>query len=132
MCPCMQDFYQLLQPGLSMLRYERFGPVHYTHTDFADETGLPADQARLWVDVRALEGDPGDNIPGVKGVGEKTAVQLVKELGTVEQLFASISQEKLELLEQVKKPVGLAPSIDGSCLCSVCSAGSSCHACQSC
>ncbi|MCS7066384.1 MAG: hypothetical protein NZL85_08955, partial [Fimbriimonadales bacterium] len=47
-------------------------------------------------DLKALQGDPSDNIPGVPGVGEKTAVKLLQQFGTVENL--------LEHLEEVADP----------------------------
>jgi len=43
------------------------------------------------IDFKGLKGDPSDNIPGVKGIGEKTAINLLKEFGTIENLY-----EKLE------------------------------------
>jgi len=44
-------------------------------------------------DFRALRGDPSDNIPGVKGIGEKTAINLLKEFGSLEQLFKELEIE---------------------------------------
>src|SRR3989338_1196863 len=52
------------------------------------------------VEYRALRGDPSDNIPGVKGIGEKTAVALIKEYGTVAQLY-----ESLEKIKTIKPPL---------------------------
>jgi DNA polymerase I len=46
------------------------------------------------VDYKALCGDPSDNIPGVRGIGEKTAVQLLTTYGSLEQIYASIDQMK--------------------------------------
>ncbi|UBF29477.1 DNA polymerase I [Kovacikia minuta CCNUW1] len=46
------------------------------------------------VDFKALCGDASDNIPGVKGIGEKTAVQLLSEYGSLEQIYASLDQVK--------------------------------------
>ncbi|MGV0027696.1 DNA polymerase I [Phormidesmis priestleyi] len=46
------------------------------------------------VDFKALCGDPSDNIPGVKGIGEKTAVQLLTTYGTLENVYASIDEIK--------------------------------------
>lgn len=43
-------------------------------------------------DLKALQGDPSDNIPGVPGVGEKTAVKLLQQFGTVENLLANLDQ----------------------------------------
>lgn len=44
------------------------------------------------VDVKALKGDPSDNISGVEGVGEKTAVRLIKEFGSLDNLYSSIKE----------------------------------------
>ncbi len=46
------------------------------------------------VDVMALMGDASDNIPGVAGIGEKTAVKLIKEFGSVENLYKFVSKVK--------------------------------------
>ncbi|HTL88790.1 MAG TPA: 5'-3' exonuclease H3TH domain-containing protein, partial [Leptolyngbya sp.] len=46
------------------------------------------------VDFKALCGDPSDNIPGVKGIGEKTAVQLLKTYGSLEKVYESIDEIK--------------------------------------
>ncbi|WP_261133214.1 DNA polymerase I [Bacillus sp. Marseille-Q3570] len=62
--------------------------------------GLTPDQI---IDMKGLMGDSSDNIPGVPGVGEKTAIKLLKEFGTIEKVLDSIDQisgkklkEKLE------------------------------------
>ncbi|MGE5543180.1 MAG: DNA polymerase I, partial [Bacillota bacterium] len=44
------------------------------------------------VDMKALTGDVSDNIPGVRGIGEKTALRLIREYGTVENLMAHLDQ----------------------------------------
>ena len=46
------------------------------------------------IDLKALQGDPSDNIPGVKGIGEKTALTLLKEYGTVENIYDNIENIK--------------------------------------
>lgn len=59
------------------------------------------------IEVKGLMGDSSDNIPGVKGVGEKTAIGLIKEYGTIEKLYENIDdikRPKLKLnLEEGKK-----------------------------
>lgn len=45
-------------------------------------------------DFKGLKGDPSDNIIGVKGIGDKTATQLIKEYGTIEELYARLKKEK--------------------------------------
>lgn len=45
------------------------------------------------IDYKALRGDPSDNIPGVKGIGEKTATELIKEFGSIENLYQQINSK---------------------------------------
>lgn len=52
-------------------------------------------------DFRALKGDPSDNIPGVPGIGEKTAIKLIKEYQTLENLYNNL--EKGEIPEKIKE-----------------------------
>ncbi|NLD50297.1 MAG: DNA polymerase I [Clostridiaceae bacterium] len=47
-----------------------------------------------FIDVKALMGDASDNIPGVPGIGEKTALELIKEFNTLDNLYDSISEVK--------------------------------------
>ncbi|MFC5735286.1 DNA polymerase I [Cytobacillus gottheilii] len=72
----------------------------YTPAHIEEKYGITADRI---IDMKGLMGDSSDNIPGVPGVGEKTALKLLKEFGTLEDLLKSIDQvsgaklkEKLE------------------------------------
>ncbi|WP_066313823.1 DNA polymerase I [Bacillus sp. FJAT-29814] len=72
----------------------------YTPEHVQEKYGLVPEQI---IDMKGLMGDASDNIPGVPGVGEKTAIKLLKEFSTLENLFSSIDQvsgaklkEKLE------------------------------------
>ncbi len=49
----------------------------------------------LVIDYKALRGDTSDNIPGVKGIGEKTAVELLKEFGSLDGVYDNIGSEKI-------------------------------------
>jgi DNA polymerase-1 len=52
------------------------------------------------VEVLALMGDSSDNVPGIRGVGEKTAVKLVQQFGTLENLYARLDEVKGDKLRQ--------------------------------
>jgi DNA polymerase-1 len=56
------------------------------------------------IDFRSLKGDPTDNIPGVLGIGEKTAIELIKEFGSIENLYKEI-EENTEKAKKIKKAV---------------------------
>ena len=51
------------------------------------------------IDYKALRGDPSDNIPGIKGIGEKTATLIISRFGTIENLYASLEKDDSELME---------------------------------
>lgn len=55
--------------------------------EIKERFGLRPDQM---VDYKALRGDPSDNIPGVRGVGEKTATELLQKYGTLEKIFRNL------------------------------------------
>jgi len=52
-------------------------------------------------DFKALKGDPSDNIPGVSGIGEKTAIELIREFGSLEALYQNL-EEKTEEIKKIK------------------------------
>ncbi|MCE5315514.1 MAG: DNA polymerase I [Armatimonadota bacterium] len=62
--------------------------VEYDKNAVIERFGLTPDQM---IDYKALKGDPSDNIPGVKGIGDKTAVTLLKEYGTLENLLDHVA-----------------------------------------
>ncbi|HEY3297092.1 MAG TPA: DNA polymerase I, partial [Armatimonadota bacterium] len=91
-----KDAFQLVNPQVKVMITVK----GVTETKIYDEAaveeryGLRPDQLR---DFKALVGDPSDNIPGVKGIGEKTAEKLVNQFGTIENLY-----DQLESVENVK------------------------------
>src|SRR6185369_13045528 len=98
-----KDFGQLIDANTFLYKPSRQG-------DGVEILGLPEIQKR-WgvqrpeqvVDVLALMGDTSDNIPGVPGIGEKTAMKLIGQYGTVENLLAQVGELKgrtKETLEQ--------------------------------
>ncbi|MEX0933332.1 MAG: DNA polymerase [Candidatus Paceibacterota bacterium] len=55
---------------------------------------------KLLPDYKSLRGDPSDNIPGVKGIGEKTATTLVCTYGTIEKLYRALEKDKAQFIEK--------------------------------
>ncbi len=85
-----KDFQQLVRPGVWLLNPGRGGPAgveeHWVGVENASERlGVPP---RHVVDYLALVGDSSDNIPGVKGIGDKTACELVAQYGDLENILA--------------------------------------------
>lgn len=92
-----QDFFQLLGPRVRLMRMIkapkkaslRPGSSYYTSEDFDAEHDLGPGNARLWADALALMGDDADGVPGVRGVGPKTALRLVRACGGLEGALAA-------------------------------------------
>jgi DNA polymerase-1 len=85
-----KDFYQLVGPGIALLNPGRGGPaavdeMWVDESNAAERLGVPPRQV---VDFLALVGDASDNIPGVKGIGEKGAQKLLAEFGDLETMLA--------------------------------------------
>ena len=100
-----KDYAQLVQPGVSMLRpqsgakgYERLG-VEEVKAKFEVENPLQV------IDLLGLMGDAADNIPGCPGVGAKTAVKLLADFGSIEELLSHTDQLKGALKKKVEENV---------------------------
>lgn len=85
-----KDFQQLVKPGVWLLNPGRGGPAnveeHWVSVENADERLGVAPE--FVTDYLALVGDSSDNIPGVKGIGDKTASELVKQYGHLESILS--------------------------------------------
>ncbi|MGE3618079.1 MAG: 5'-3' exonuclease H3TH domain-containing protein, partial [Gemmatimonadales bacterium] len=84
-----KDFYQLIGPRVALLNPGRGGPAGVEETwvderNASDRLGVPPGQV---IDYLALVGDSSDNVPGVKGVGEKTAIQLLGQYGSLDAIL---------------------------------------------
>jgi DNA polymerase I len=96
-----RDFFQLVRPGLRVL-FNRRGISDIALMDEAaveERFGLPPSK---YLEYVALKGDTSDNIPGVPGVGDKTAARLVQEFGSVEELLARTGELKGKLKENIE------------------------------
>lgn len=71
----------------------------YTAGEMMERYGLTAKQ---FIDYKGLKGDPSDNIPGVPGVGEKTARQLLVKYGSLEGIYENVEEVPVKLREKLK------------------------------
>ena len=91
------DMHQLVKKNVFILTTSRSGEIKIFDNDEIKNTylGLSPDQI---IDFKSLTGDTSDNIPGIPGVGKKTAIKLLNEYKTIDNLFSKlkdIPQEKL-------------------------------------
>lgn len=86
-----KDFFQLVTERIKIYRPSKPGiPEEIVDIEgVAKKFGVAPEQV---IDVLALVGDTSDNVPGVKGIGEKTAIPLIQEYGTIENLYANIDK----------------------------------------
>ena len=85
------DMLQLVTPRVRLMttRSGVENTVMYDVAKIEERFGLRPDQM---VDYKALKGDPSDNIPGVPGVGEKTAAKLIRDFGNLDSLLARLDE----------------------------------------
>src|SRR5205085_5960495 len=93
------DTLQLVTPHVQLMttRQGFQNTVIYDEEKIMERYGLRPDQM---IDYKALKGDPTDNIPGVPGVGEKTAAKLVAQFGTLDALYARLDEVTPEKLRE--------------------------------
>lgn len=82
-----RDSLQLVSPATTVVLVKTKEDILYTPEVFREEYGI--DPIRL-IDVKALMGDTSDNIPGVPGIGEKTALKLIAQAGTLDGVYEDI------------------------------------------
>lgn len=82
-----KDLMQLIGPGVTMMDTMR--DRIFEEADVIERFQVPPHKV---VDVLALAGDSADNVPGVPGIGEKTAGKLIADFGTLENLLANIDK----------------------------------------
>ena len=87
-----KDFQQLVAPGVWLLNPGRGGPASVEEQwvgveNGSERLGVPPE---LVIDYLALVGDSSDNVPGVKGIGDKTAGELVNTYGPLERILANV------------------------------------------
>lgn len=88
-----KDFLQLVSPRVGMLNPNDKTETIWREEQVRTKTGLAPEQVVDWL---SLIGDAVDNIPGVPGVGPKTATDLLKQFGSIDQIYAQLGEVKSE------------------------------------
>lgn len=90
-----KDFRQIISPHISL--WDTMKDKVTDYGTFLEEYGVEPGQV---TDIMGLSGDSSDNVPGVPGVGEKTALGLIKEYGSMENLYTHVSEISRKKLKE--------------------------------
>jgi len=96
-----RDTYQLVEDPHVKVLYNRRGVSDYALYDEAgieERTGVRPER---YVQYAALRGDPSDNLPGVPGVGEKTAAKLINKYGGIDGIYAHLDEQTPKLRQNL-------------------------------
>ena len=93
-----KDLLQLISKDIDIKLLKQKDYIRYNEQSFEAEYGIKPINV---IDLKALMGDSSDNIPGVKGVGEKTALKLLREYGTLDNIYNNIDKISGKLKEKL-------------------------------
>ena len=84
-----KDLLQLISQETEVKLLKQTGFIRYNYETFVADYGIEPIKI---IDLKALMGDASDNIPGVKGIGEKTALKLLQEYKSLDNIYANLEQ----------------------------------------
>lgn len=93
-----QDYLQLVDNSVTVKLLKSKDYIYYDCEQLQKDYHLKPKQI---IDLKALEGDKSDNIPGVSGIGAKTAIKLISEYGSLEGIYENIDNIKGKLQEKL-------------------------------
>ena len=93
-----RDLLQLISPNVKMKLLKMKDYIYYDEKSFYEDYGIKPIEI---IDLKALMGDSSDNIKGVAGIGEKTALKLIKEYHTIDNLYKNIDDLKGKVKENL-------------------------------
>ncbi len=113
-----RDAFQLIRDRVHVIYAKTGGAEEVDRALFGEK--YPGVTPERFVDLKALMGDASDNIPGVPGIGEKTALRLIAEYGSLDALYASLADAPLtpsvkKKLTEGKESAALSREL--SCIC---------------
>ncbi len=94
-----RDSFQLISENTNILLVQK-GISHFITYDLAELEKNFQLKPEQMIDLKALEGDKSDNIPGVPGIGEKTALKLIKEFTSLDSVYENLDQIKPDSVKQ--------------------------------
>jgi DNA polymerase-1 len=100
-----KDLMQLIDSSKNVIVYDAANDREIREPDVLEKFGVTPDKV---VAVQSLCGDASDNVPGVEGVGPKTAAKLIQEYGSLENVFAHVDEIKGKIGEKLKRDRELA------------------------
>lgn len=100
-----RDSLQLINENVTVLLATNSDTVPFDTAKFTETYGITPDR---FVDVKALMGDSSDNIPGVPGIGEKTAFKLISEFSDIDGVYANLDSPTIKAGQRQKLSDGKA------------------------
>ena len=94
-----RDSFQLVSDKATVILASTGEDVTYTPKEIEKKYSLPP---KKLIDVKALAGDSSDNIPGVAGIGEKTAIKLILEADSLEGIYEKLDNGTLKVSEGIR------------------------------
>jgi DNA polymerase-1 len=94
------DMVQLVEPRVRVFMFRPYQRDTITYDEAAARERYGFDPPQM-VDFKGLKGDASDNIPGVPGIGEKTAVKLIEQFGSLENVYARLDEVEPEKLREL-------------------------------
>ena len=111
-----RDSLQLIDDKVTVILATNKENIYYTPDKFMEDYGF--EPVKL-IDLKALMGDSSDNIPGVAGIGEKTASTLIKEYGCIESLYEKYEESGLTKGVKAKLAAGVESAKESKWLATI-------------
>lgn len=94
-----RDLFQVINDDIKVLYLSKQGLELFGEDEFKEKYGglVPSQM----IELKGLQGDSGDNIPGVKGIGEKTAIKLLQEYSSIDSLYEHVEDLKGKMKEKI-------------------------------
>ena len=80
-----RDLYQLINPNVQIYSFLKHEMINEEYLE--EHYHLNPKQ---WIELKMIQGDPSDNIPGIKGIGKVTALKLIQQFGTIENIYQNL------------------------------------------